>query len=305
MSATADRPGFWSTWWSAARPATLWAAVAPVCVGTAAALYAGCFSPTVALAALLGAIWIQIGTNFTNDLQDFLKGADTEERIGPRRAVQAGWVSPLQMSVATTIAFALATLCGLYLVLQAGVVVILIGVASIAAGVAYTAGPKPLAYVGLGDVFVLVFFGPVAVVGTVWVQCRRAPELAWWLGVAAGLLSTAILVVNNLRDRETDELAGKRTLAVRFGERFTRAQYLACVVGAYAIVGVACVRLGRFEPALCLLSAPRALSAVLGVYRADGQALNPWLGATARLLLLFCPLVSDGLMIAWMRGVPA
>ena len=184
-----------------------------------------------ALACIFGAILIQVGTNFANDLFDFRKGADNTDRLGPPRAVQEGWLTEREVWAGTWIAFAFAFLVGMYLVFYVGPVIVAIGLLSITAGLAYTAGPFPLAYNGLGDVFVFVFFGLVAVCGTAYVQLTRLPELVWWVAVPVGTLATAILVVNNLRDLEGDREANKRTLAVRFGARFTRIQY-AVLLGA-------------------------------------------------------------------------
>jgi len=207
-------------WVAAARPRTLTAAVAPVAIGTACAHAAGGVAWGPAAAALVGAGLIQIGTNFANDVFDAEKGADTAERKGPVRAVATGLISAAAMRAAMVVTFALAVAVGVYLVAVGGWPVVAIGVASVAAGVAYTGGPWPLGYHGLGDVFVMLFFGQVAVCGTVFVQVGDVPALAWWLSLPVGAVATAILVVNNLRDRETDAKVGKRTLAVRFGRTF-------------------------------------------------------------------------------------
>ncbi|HVV83555.1 MAG TPA: 1,4-dihydroxy-2-naphthoate polyprenyltransferase, partial [Kofleriaceae bacterium] len=261
MTATARRiggaPPRALAWLAAARPRTLPAAVAPVAVGTACALAAGGVAWGPALAALAGALCIQLGTNFANDVFDAEKGADRADRVGPPRAVAAGWISARAMRVAMVLAFAAATAAGAYLTAVAGWPVVAIGAASIAAGVLYTGGPWPLGYHGLGDVFVLAFFGVVAVAGTAYVQLGRVPALAWWLAVPVGAVATAILVVNNLRDREQDARAGKRTLAVRFGRRFALGEYAALLAVAHAVpLGLAAA--GRPWLALGAVTAPRA-----------------------------------------------
>src|SRR5580692_1531577 len=215
----AAQPGLLRVWLLACRPATLVAAFVPVAVGAACAVADAHFRAGPALAALLGAVFIQIGTNLANDVYDFERGADTAERLGPTRAVQAGLLTARQVRAGMVVAFGLATLAGAYLVSAAGWPVVAIGVLSVASGIAYTGGPYPLGYHGLGDVFVMAFFGFVAVCGTVFVQAHEVPLLAWLAAVPVGAIATAVLVVNNLRDREQDARAGKRTLAVRFGRR--------------------------------------------------------------------------------------
>jgi len=291
-------------WLLAARPATLWAAVAPVAVGSACAVAVDAFRPLPALAALLGAVLLQVGTNYANDLYDFEKGADTEERLGPTRAVQAGLVAPRQMAVATALVFSTAAAVGLYLFTVAGWPVLVFGAASILAGLAYTAGPVPLAYHGLGDVFVFVFFGFVAVVGTTYVQVLAVSPLALWASLPVGGLITAILVVNNLRDRATDERAGKRTLAVRFGERGARAELVLLLLVAYA-TPPALIALGRAGGWILLpwLVAPVAVRIVWQAFTWHGAALNRTLGATARHALLFGLLLAAAIVFD-ARGLP-
>jgi len=292
----AARPGSARAWLLAARPATLTAAVVPVAVGTACAAAAGGQRWAPALAALAGAMLIQIGTNFANDVFDHEKGADTAERIGPVRAAQSGLLSPRALYAGMALAFATAMLIGVYLVWIGGWPIVAIGLASITAGIAYTGGPYPLGYHGLGDLFVLGFFGFVAVCGTAYVQVGAVPALAWWAAVPVGALATGILVVNNLRDRDTDVHAGKRTIAVRLGAGAARAEYAALMVAAYA-VPPALVALGIAGPwALApLVTAPIAIALTRGVAHTDGAALNPYLGHTAKLLLGFGLLLSDGL----------
>ena len=285
-------------WLLAMRPATLWAAVAPVLVGSACAQFAGGFRPVPALAALLGALFIQIGTNFANDLFDFDKGADTAERLGPTRAVQAGLLSRAQMARGTALAFGLASVAGLYLVVIGGPWIAAIGIASIVSGIAYTGGPLPLGYLGLGDLFVFVFFGLVAVTATTFVQQGIVTELSWWAAVPVGTLATAILVVNNLRDRRTDREAGKRTLAVRWGSGFARAEYVLLIAVAVAVPPALWWRGLSAWVLLPLLLAPWATVLAVQVCRRDGRALNPCLGATARLMLAYCLLLALGLVLA-------
>ncbi|MCA9609696.1 MAG: 1,4-dihydroxy-2-naphthoate polyprenyltransferase [Myxococcales bacterium] len=285
-------------WILAARPATLTAAVVPVAVGTACAHAAGGLRWGPAIAALVGAMWIQIGTNFANDVFDAEKGADTEDRLGPTRAVAAGLISPGAMRGAMVAAFGMATLCGVYLTWAAGWPVIAIGVASVISGIAYTGGPFPLGYHGLGDVFVMLFFGFVAVVGTVYVQALDTPTIAWAASIPVGALATAILVVNNLRDRETDTVAGKRTLAVRFGRRAAIGEYAALVVLAYAIpLGLFATGSGVWV-LLPLASLPLAGLLVRRVATESGRALNVTLARTAQLLLLHGVLFATGIALS-------
>lgn len=292
------RPGSARAWLLASRPATLTAAVVPVLVGTAVAHAQGEFKKGPALSALLGAMLIQIGTNFANDVFDAEKGADTAERLGPTRAVQAGLLSPKAVRAGMILTFGLATLFGVYLAWSAGWPVVAIGVASILAGIAYTGGPYPLGYHGLGDVFVMAFFGFVAVCGTVFVETAKVPELAIWASVPVGSIATAILVVNNLRDRHTDVKAGKRTLAVRFGRGGALAEYALLLVAAYAVPVVLAVRLQKPWLLLPLASLPVAALLFRRVLRGEGRELNPCLANTAKLLLLFGALFSAGLVVS-------
>ena len=292
----APAAGSLASWVLAARPKTLPAAIAPVLVGTGLAVERGAFALWPALAALLGALLIQVGTNFANDYFDFRKGADTETRVGPTRAVQSGLLTPREMLAGTAAAFGTATACGAYLTAVAGWPVVAIGLASMAAGVLYTGGPAPLGYVGLGDPFVFVFFGLVAVGGTYYVQALELAPAALLAGVAMGSLITAILVVNNLRDIDTDEASGKRTLAVRLGERGTRAEFALLLAVAYAVplVGVALFSWPR-ATLLALATAPLALAPLRAVYAPrDPARLNPALGATARLSALFAVCLALG-----------
>jgi len=284
-------------WLLAARPKTLAAGLTPVLIGTAMAGAAGAFHLASALCAALGALLIQIGTNFANDYFDFVKGTDTEDRVGPTRATQAGLVSPKTMLIATVLVFALSFLPGAYLIYRGGWPFLAIGLVSVLCGVLYTGGPYPLGYLGLGDLFVLIFFGPVAVGGTYYVQALSLTPDVLLAGLMPGLFSTAILTVNNLRDADTDVRTGKKTLAVRFGKPFARAEYLCCMIAAGAVLPVVlCLRAGGHWAALISLAAlVPALPLMRTVYTAtDGAALNDALAGTGKVLLLFSILFSIG-----------
>lgn len=286
------------TWVMAARPKTLTAAFVPVAVSTALAFgeHVGRWLP--ALAALVGAMFIQIGTNFTNDYYDFKKGADTAERLGPQRVTQSGLIAPSTVLAAAMLCFGLAFLTGTYLVWIGGWPIVVIGLASLLAGYAYTGGPFPLAYHGLGDIFVLGFFGFVAVTGTYFVQAGGVSPAAWWASVPVGAIGTALLVVNNQRDASTDVKAGKRTLVVRFGTAAGKAEYVLLLVAAYA-TPIALFALGLKGPwvFLPLLSAPLAVPPLKRMLNEQGAALNPALGGTARLQLVFGLLFALGLYL--------
>jgi len=274
------------------------AAAAPVLVGTACAAARGQVQWGAALAALFGALLLQIGANFANDVFDFEKGADTAERLGPTRAVQAGLLSARSMRRGMYLVFALALGAGLYLTRVSGPVILLIGCASIASAIAYTGGPYPLGYHGLGDVFVFIFFGLVAVCGTALVEIGRVPGLAVACAIPVGALATAILVVNNLRDRVTDLAAGKRTLAVRYGRAFALNQYRALIAVSYLTpVGLAVTRSTGPEVLVTLLSLPLALKTERAVTATEGRPLNPLLAATAKLLAVFGVLFALGLSL--------
>src|SRR3954468_13212244 len=286
----------------AARPRTLPAAIAPVLVGTAAAIEKAGELPRVGafIAALIGSVFIQIGTNLANDYSDAKRGADTIDRLGPVRVTAAGLVAPRSVVIATWLAFGVAVAAGIYLATVAGWLIIAVGVASIAAGVLYTGGPRPYGYAGLGEFFVFLFFGLVAVNGSYYVQPERLDWLAFGLSLSIGFLATAILVVNNLRDIDTDRRAGKNTLAVRLGRQRTRNLYASLVAAAFAAVPI--VLLATGGPAWCLLvllATPlvqRPLSAVMT--RTDGPALNGALAGTGALLAAFSLLLTAGLLIA-------
>lgn len=286
-------------WFHAARPKTLWAAIAPVLMGTAMASGDGAFHAPSALAALVFAVLIQVGTNLCNDYADFKKGADTEERQGPVRVTQAGLVKPATVLKATILVFALAALLGAYLVGRVGWGYLWVVALAVLFGVIYTAGPFPLGYHGLGDVFVLIFFGPVAVAGTHFVQAQVFSWLAVAAGLAPGLISVAVLVVNNLRDEASDRTTGKRTLVVRFGRAFGKLEHTLCLLGAL-LVPVLMYAVTRAHPwsLLVLLMLPAVVLVIRRTWAAsDPEALAPLLGRTAALLLLFSLLFSVGWVV--------
>src|SRR4051794_31990131 len=259
-STSAEQPSALRIWFMAARPRTLPTGAAPVLVGTALAGTAGTFHALRFVAALLGALLIQVGANLSNDYSDARRGADTEDRLGPVRVTAGGLVPPRQVLVATYVAFGLAVLCGVYLIATAGWELLLVGVASILAGVLYTGGPRPYGYEGLGEVFVFLFFGVVAVAGSYFAQVEHLSREALLLAIPVGLIAAAILVVNNVRDLETDRRAGKKTLAVRMGRPRTRRFYAALLAGAFATAQLPWV-FGRLDPwlLLVLLAAPLAV----------------------------------------------
>ncbi len=283
-------------WLSATRPKTLWAAIGPVVMGLAIAFDDGFFHWPSAVAVLVAAVLIQIGTNFANDYFDFVKGADTSERQGPTRATQAGLVRPESMKIAYVAVFSLALLIGVYIAWRGGWPIIVIGSISILLGVLYTATPFALSYTGFADLFVLVFFGPVAVGGTYYVQSLTVNPLAVIAGFAPGLISTAILTVNNLRDVEQDRKAEKRTLAVRFGKRFAKTEYLLTITVA-GIIPVTLVYLtaAHFFSLAALISFLMIYPAVKVVLSdAQGIVLNEVLADTGKFLLAFSLLFSIG-----------
>jgi 1,4-dihydroxy-2-naphthoate polyprenyltransferase len=302
-------------WVMAARPQTLPAAAAPVIVGSGLAVYAGVFAPLAALMAVVGAALIQIGTNFANDYYDAIKGADTDDREGFTRVTQSGLIAPERVKLATIVTFALAILSGTYLVSIGGVPILVIGLVSVFCGWAYTGGPYPLGYHGLGDLFVFVFFGLVAVTGTYYVQAAAhlaaqpfpttIPEgtvtrEAILASLPVAGVSTAIIVVNNIRDRETDARTGKRTLAVRLGYRWSRIEFAGLLALAYVVP--VWFWLGKgFGPAvlLPLVTLPYAALITRTIWtRTDGEALNPALEQTGKLLALYAVLFAGGIVLA-------
>ena len=285
-------------WVEAARPKTLWAAVSPVLLGIGIAVGKGWFHAPSAALALAGALLIQIATNFHNDVADFEKGADREDRLGPRRLVSEGLVSARAMRIATYLTFGLAILSGVYLMVRGGLPIVIIGFTSILFGLAYTGGRYSLAYLGIADVFVFTFFGPVAVAGTVFVQQLAWPPFVWLAGVAPGFLCVNILLVNNIRDHAQDAESGKRTLIVRFGRRFGLGLYVLNIGLAGLIPFLLWWRAeAPVTVLLTLMAIPLALRTWNRIRRIqDNQAahMNPQLGATARMLLVHSLLFALG-----------
>lgn len=300
MSATTPRAGL-GLWWEAARPRTLPAALAPVMVATALAWHDGVFQADAALTCLAFALLIQIGTNYANDYYDFVKGADTRERVGPRRAVAAGLIAPATMKRAMIGVFALSFVVGLTLLQFGGWPLLVVGVLSIACGIAYTGGPYPLAYHGWGDVFVFIFFGLVAVTATYFVQAGGIGPAAWLLGTGIGALATNILVVNNYRDIETDRRAGKLTTAVRFGPTFAQLQFAA----GHAVMVTTIVALGGLGVLTGWKTLVLAVAGIgVGVRQLqtlrsshEPKVLIALLGATGRYVALMALLLSLALVL--------
>lgn len=286
-------------WFEALRPKTLPAAAAPVLMGCAMAFSDGFFAWDVALATLLSALLIQIGTNFANDYFDFKKGADNEDRLGPTRATQAGLIKPQVMKRAYIFTLLAAFFVGLYLVYIGGWPILAIGLASLLFAVLYTGGPYPLGYNGLGDIFVLIFFGPVAVGGTYYVQALQISESALLAGLAPGLISTAILAINNLRDVDTDRVAGKRTLAVRFGTGFARSEYILALLSAFILPYYLLWSTGGHVYVIIttfgVIVAFPSVKAVLGGM--EGRPLNNVLANTGKTLAIYSILFSIGWII--------
>ncbi len=288
----------WRAWIIASRPRTLPAALAPVIVGTAVAIHDAAFQPLAALAALFAALMIQIGSNFANDLGDFHRGTDRVGRVGPTRVTTAGLLTPGQVQAGMVVVFGLAALAGLYLIAVGGWPILIVGVASILAAVAYTIGPLPFGYYGLGDLAVFVFFGLTAVVGTYYVQALKVTPLAILAAVPMGCLITGILVVNNIRDADSDRAAGKRTLAVLLGRRGARIEYIALIVVAYVIPLVLWLGLGlRPTVLLPVLTLPLAIRLVRTVMVVLGPPLNSALAGTAQLAVWYAVAFAVGLVL--------
>jgi 1,4-dihydroxy-2-naphthoate polyprenyltransferase len=285
-------------WLLAIRPKTLPAAASPVILASTLAFIDGMFDLLPSLAALLGALFLQIGSNLANDLYDFRRGADAGERLGPTRVTQAGILTPGQVRRGMIIVFGITVIIGVYLIWHAGWPILVIGIAAILSAIAYTGGPFPLGYHGLGDVFVFVFFGLAATAGTYFVQAGTVSLLAWCMGACMGLLIVAILVVNNLRDIESDRVAGKRTLAVRMGVKATRLEYLLCIVGAY-LIPLTLWLLGALPLAglFVYLSIPLAWRCLRSMYSQSGRELNRTLAATGLLSLVYALTFSLGLFL--------
>jgi 1,4-dihydroxy-2-naphthoate octaprenyltransferase len=289
-------PPAWRAWLAAARPRTLPAALAPIAVGTATAAREGAFDAVVAVLCLATALLLQLAANLANDVFDFERGADGDGRLGPPRATQQGWIAPAAMRRATALALAAAAASGLALVARGGWPLGLAGAASVAAALAYTGGPWPLGYRGLGDLLVFVFFGLVGVVGSHFAHALTAPPVAWAAAVPVGALATAILVVNNLRDLEGDARVGKRTLAVRLGARATRVYYAGLLAAAPLAVGAA-VAAGVLPPGalVALACVPALVRLARELARTEGAALNPLLARTARISAGFGLLLAAGI----------
>ena len=285
-----------TSWVEAARPRTLPAAVIPVAVGSAIAEADGVFDWRALALALLGALAIQIAANYANDASDAHRGADPADRVGPQRMVASGVITPRQMWTATWAAIAVAAACGIGLALIAGPLVLVIGLAAIVAMLGYVGGPFPYGYRGLGELFVFLFFGLVATVGSRYVHDGSVPLLAWLLAVPVGFLATAILVINNLRDRDTDARAGKRTLVVIVGARSSQRLFVLLIIGAYlAVAGTVIARSASGWVMLAWLTAPIAFRLATTVAKGSDPAdLRPALGQTARLHLLFGLLLALG-----------
>lgn len=282
-------------WILASRPPTLPAAFVPVLVGSALAVAHGHFRLGAFLAAFVSALFIQIGTNIANDLFDFQKGADTEERLGPTRVTQSGLLSISEVRAGMWVSFAVAFMTGLYLVYIGGWPILLVGVLGIICGIAYTGGPFPLAYHGLGDVFAFLFFGIIAVCGTYYVHTDTLHWLALWVSLPVAFLVNAILVVNNYRDIDTDRKANKRTLAVRMGPTLTRGHYFFLVAGAYVIPVIWSIQTGRAWVLLPLITLPLGIKMIRALFTRTGTALNPVLKGTGQLHLIYG--------IFWMIGI--
>jgi 1,4-dihydroxy-2-naphthoate polyprenyltransferase len=275
-------------WLMAIRPRTLPAAAAGVITGSALAWQDGFFRADAFVVCLLVALLLQIGSNLANDVFDFERGTDTAERMGPIRVTQAGLLTASQVKFGMAFVFGLAALLGLYLAWIGGWVILIVGIAAILSAIAYTGGPFPLGYYGLGDLFVFLFFGIAAVAGTYYIQAGSVSTAAWWMTIPPGLIITAILVVNNLRDLENDRRAGKRTLAVRLGEQGTKLQYISCIILAYLLlIPAAWLHIIPWSSLLAWFSLPIAFPATKVVLTQKGRALNAALAGTGQTALLF------------------
>lgn len=292
-------PSNWKTWWMAIRPRTLPAAASGVIMGSALAWRDGYFRWDAFIVCLLVALLLQIGSNLANDVFDFERGTDTAERMGPTRVTQAGLLTPSQVKSGMAVVFGAAALLGLYLAWIGGWLILVIGLAAILSAIAYTGGPFPLGYYGLGDVFVFLFFGIAAVAGTYYIHAGSVSAAAWWMAIPPGLIITAILVVNNLRDLENDRKAGKHTLAVRFGEQGTKAQYIICMAVAFLIlIPVAWLNIIPWTVVLAWVSLPLAVKSARVVLTQKGRPLNAALAGTGQTALLFSILFWIGLALA-------
>ncbi|MBI3170601.1 MAG: 1,4-dihydroxy-2-naphthoate polyprenyltransferase [Chloroflexi bacterium] len=293
------KPSLFQIWWLAIRPRTLPAAASGVVMGCALVWRDGAFQWLPALAAFLVALLLQIGSNVANDVFDFERGTDTAERQGPLRVTQAGLLTPSQVKRGMWVIFFLAAICGLYLATLRGWTVILLGVAAIISAIAYTGGPFPLGYYGLGDLFVFIFFGLAAVAGTYYVQAGSVSAAAWWMSIPVGFIVTAILVVNNLRDIENDRAAGKFTMAVRIGAQATKVEYILLLAISYFILPVLVLtKLIPFSALLAWLSLPLAYKSARTVLMQTGRPLNAALAGTGQTALAYSLLFLVGMLIA-------
>ena len=293
-----NKPTKLQSWILASRPRTLPAALVPVMVGSALAIYHGIFFPAYSIVAFLCSILIQIGTNFTNDLYDYLKGTDTEERKGPLRVLASGLISVKEMKWGIFLVFFTAFLLGLYLVYSVGLMILWIGIFSIVAGLAYTAGPFPLAYNGLGDLFVFIFFGIVGTVGTYYLHAQQFTSLAFLISLPVGALITNILIVNNYRDIEEDKTAGKNTLAVLLGREFSRYEYVFFILVSFFIPFLLHFKydfnIWIFLPYITL---PIAITLVKMIYALTGTQLNKTLELSAKFSAIYGLLLSIGIIL--------
>jgi len=296
----AEQTGFnWKAWVQAIRPRTLPAAAAGVVMGAAMAWRDGVFRLDIVLVCLFTALLLQVGSNLANDVFDFERGADTSERLGPTRVTQAGILTPRQVKIGMAVVFGLSGVLGLYLVWLGGWLILLLGIAAIISAIAYTGGPFPIGYYGLGDVFVFIFFGLAAVAGTYYIQAGSIPPAVWWMTLPPGLIITAILVINNLRDIDNDRKAGKHTLAVRMGEQGTKIEYIVCMLFAFIIpIPVAWAGMISWTTLIAWLSLPLAMQAMRVVLTQKGRPLNAALAKTGQTALAFSLLFWLGLLLA-------
>jgi len=283
-------------WLASTRPRTLPAASAPVIMGLALAFYDVRISVLIAVFTLISALLIQIGTNLANDYFDFIKGTDTDKRVGPVRLIQAKMIKKNEMLAAFIITFAIAIFFGVFLVMRGGYPILIIGFFAVLFGILYTAGPAPLGYIGLGDIFVFIFFGLISVVGTYYLQALRVNYVVFIASIAPGLLSTAILTANNIRDIKTDSQSGKKTLIVRFGYNFGIFEYLFCVIAAHLIpIVLVLITRSHYFSLISVLAIILAIKPVkLILSKSDPKSLIPVLGATSQMLLIFSVLFSIG-----------
>jgi 1,4-dihydroxy-2-naphthoate octaprenyltransferase len=286
------------SWFLAGRPKTLPAAIVPVLVGTALAVSVGKFYLPYSIVALLCALLIQIGTNFTNDLYDYLKGADSKQRKGPVRVLASGLISVREMKIGSVVVFGLSFILGLYLVYSCGILVLWIGIISIIAGIVYTAGPFPLAYNGLGDLFVFAFFGVVGTMGTFYLHTLEFSILSFLVSLPVGALTTNILIVNNYRDIEEDKAAGKNTLAVYLGRNFSRWEFIILLILSYAVSFILFLNFDySYWIFLPYITIPFTTLLIRMLFKLKGESLNKTLELTAKFAGVYGLLLSAGLIL--------